>query len=369
MTRWPLLITCLAAHGCGGLDELERAPASNAGVPALKLLTYNVGLAHGAVALADERLPLLPGALEQTGADVVCLNEVWTDDDYESIQAGLQAAYPYSFRERTTDSSWPKLQCLPWTVYSLDKCVKASCTPKGISAEECVRGACKAKYDALSDGCKFCIAANAASPLNCVIWGAHDFAYEGRNGLALFSRYPISKATYTPFDTVMIKRGVITATIEGLRVQCTHMSSDLVVVPYPEDSAFAGWQEEQAAQVEVITRVAREGCTVLMGDLNTGPTVGTIKGEVPSTYEALQEAGYGEGWTAPRCTFCKENPLAGAPSDLWLDHVMYKDCPSWTPRYERVLDGAIQITPSEGDTLTTRTSDHYGLFVDLGATN
>jgi len=369
LTLAACLLTTVSA--CGGPAQPDAAwssrpfgNADQAAATGLRLVTYNAGLAHGVVALAEERAALLPSELEQTGADILCLNEVWNDDDYQSLRGALEGSYPYAFRQLTEDSSWATLQCLPWTVWRLDSCVKSSCTANGISAEECVRGPCKPRYDDLSDGCKICLAAHADSPLSCVLWGAKDFGFEGRNGLALLSKLPLEDAQYQEFDAAMVKRGAITATVNGTRVVCTHLSSDLVVVPYPEGGSFSSWREEQAAQIDQITP-ADGRCTVLMGDLNTGPAVADITAEVPASYQALRDRGWEEPWSAPRCTFCTENPLAGSPSDLWLDHVMFRGCADLgSPSYHRVMERTIEIAGGS-KSLSTRQSDHYGLGVDL----
>jgi endonuclease/exonuclease/phosphatase family metal-dependent hydrolase len=358
-----LLVTSLAA--CGVMSSEEEGSlrgSAGQGEDRLSILTYNTGLAHGAVALAAERRPLLAPALKATGADVLCLQEVWTDEDYQALAAELAEDYPHAFRERTEDDSWRKIQCNPWNVYWLDRCFKESCTPKGISAEECVASPCAAEYAKLSDGCKRCLAANTASPSSCAIWGAKAFVSDGRNGLALFSRLPIEEARYAAFDTILVKRGVITARVAGLTVQCTHLTSNLGAVPYPDDRPFAGWAEEQAAQLDVVDRAAgREpGCRVLSGDLNTGPAGQGFSSELRENYSALLDRGFVEPLLAPRCTWCADNPLASAKPPLWLDHIMFRDCPAMTVAYSRVLDHEVEVT-----SLKTRLSDHYGLKVEL----
>ncbi len=367
MRRFLALVLVLVLAGCGlAEDEAGLRGVAGQGTDRLSILTYNTGLAHGAVALAAERRPLLAPALRASKADVLCLQEVWTDEDYEALRGELAADYPYAFRERTEDDSWRKIQCNPWHVYWLDRCFKQSCTPKGISAEECVASPCAAEYAKLSDNCKRCLAANTASPSSCAIWGAKAFVSDGRNGLALFSRLPIEEARYAPFDTILVKRGVLTARIADLTVQCTHLTSNLGSVPYPDDRPFAGWTEEQAAQLANLDRAAgsQPGCRVLLGDLNTGPSAAGVSGELEENYAALLGAGFVEPIPAPRCTWCADNPLANAKPPLWLDHVMFRDCPAMSVAYKRVFDAPIQVSADDA-THTTRLSDHYGLQVEL----
>lgn len=328
---------------------------------ALTLATYNVGLAHGAVALAEQRMPHIVETLATSGADVLCLQEVWSDDDYEALAAALEAQYPFAFREKTEDSETNSFECNPIDVFQLDRCVKSECTANGISAFECVENQCAEDYEDLSDDCKLCLAANTTSPIKCTLVGAAEYAWDGRNGLAVFSRIPMDNTRYTAFDTALIKRGVLGATIAGNEIQCTHMTAALSAVPYPEDRAFDSWNAEHLGQVDTIAEAAPEGsCTILMGDLNSGPGAGDgVEPELPDSFARMAELGYEDLWQDPTCTFCAENPLVGH-ENRWIDHVMFRNCPDTDPTYERVFDHEIRVD-QDGTTLSTRVSDHYGV--------
>ncbi len=333
------------------------------------LVTYNAGLAHGAVALADERLPAVIDALAKTPADVLCLNEVWTDDDVEAVTRGLAHLYPYSFRKRTVDTSAKSAPCGVWNTVMLDRCVTSKCSDEGISAEECVApgGPCSARYGSLDDACKLCLAANTVGAWHCAAFGAKAYANKGRNGLLLLSRRPLKNAHYTPFETLLVKRGVITADIDGHTVQCTHMTSDLPVVPYPKNKGtFASWAEEHLAELDVIEGQQMPGrCTVLLGDLNAGLPTTTLQGELPENFLRFLDAGYVEPWDDERCTWCDDNPLAGSTVNKRFDHILLRDCPGDAVyHYQRVLDEPISLG-SGSDILTTRLSDHYGLKVTI----
>lgn len=337
----------------------------SASTTSYNIISYNAGLAHGAVALADERTPKIIEALRQATADVICLQEVWTDDDVEAVRRGLEQTYPHSFRERTVDTSEKTTPCGVMDAVNLDSCVSKECSPKGISAEECVApgGPCTASYASINNSCKLCLAANTAEGWRCAIFGAQAYANAGRNGLLLLSRRPLKRARYTPFDTLLVKRGVITAEIDGHTVQCTHMSSDLAVVPYPATGrTFADWQEEHLAQLSVIEAQSKRGrCTVLLGDLNAGLAGEGLADELPFNFVKILEAGFVEPWDTPECTWCDDNPLAGGTANRQLDHILLRDCPaSALTSYERVMDQPITVV-SEGNTLDTRLSDHYGL--------
>lgn len=332
-------------------------------------MTFNTGLAEGAVGFAKERQPLIIEELKKATAEVLCLQEVWADSDAQAIIDGLKAIFPHSFREKTEDTSTPKVRCELGAVLTLDGCVKTKCDPTGISASECVAdpALCKSDYDTLTDECKLCLAGNTANPTACALGGAKDFVYDGRNGLVLLSRYPMQDAKYTALSTELIKRGVITATIGKVNVQCNHMPANLGVVPYPTGKPYASWVEEHAGVADDVVKTApQSGCTVLMGDLNSGPAEGGLTGALEDNFKKFTTAGYQEPWSTPQCTSCKDNPLAGSEEDTWIDHVMFKGCStSATYTYKRVMDGEVTVTPSGGTPQKTRLSDHYGLQAEM----
>lgn len=348
-----------AAADAGGLDP--KGP--------LTFMTFNVGLIRGSVALAEQRQPQIIQALTTTTADVLCLNEVWENTDYAAIEAGLSATYPYHVREMTTDTSSASIKCPDLlAVVNLNACVQGMCAAQGISTSQCVASVCANQYAGLSDDCKICLAANTSAPASCAMGaGAKNFIFNGQNGVALFSKYPITASRYVPLEANLIAaRGVLTATIaDKVVVQCTHLSADLSpVVPYPTGKPSASFAEETRKQINVLGSLAsRSKCSILMGDLNTGPgnAGAMIDAEHADNFTAVTNLGFREDWTMPRCTFCNENPLAAPTPSSWIDHIMLKNCPNVTStQWERTFTAPITVT-SGGNQVRTRLSDHYGL--------
>lgn len=335
---------------------------------AVSLATFNTGLAYGAVPMSEQRVPAIANAIADSPADVICMQEVWTDDDVEAIRDAAADEFPYSFYERTEDDSKFWFSCNPINTYRLDRCVKQECTAHGISVFECVQDQCKEAYDRLPDDCKLCLAANTTAPWKCAVWGAPQYAWGGRNGLLLLSRQPIENPRYTPFDTLLIKRGVITADIGDYRVQCSHMTPNLESVPYPADHAFTSWAEEHRAQIELMAEAAGENqCTALLGDLNSGPEDARTVGELPDNFDAIQAAGYVDLWAEPVCTMCEDNPLCDS-DDIRIDHALFRNCsPYLAPQYQRIFDSPLRLTLEDGSPFEGRLSDHYGLMVTLPA--
>lgn len=346
-----------------GLGDRALADAPPAGPT--RIVTYNAGLAGGAVPYAGFRRPLIIEALKKLDADLLCLQEVWSDEDAQAVSDGIKAEFPYSFRQKTEDPSAAQVRCAdPNKVGLLVACRDAKCSPSGLSASACVTGPCKAEYDALTDACKLCLAGNTSSPIGCAVGGAKDFVYEGRNGLLLLSKRELKNPKYTAFDTVLIKRGVITASVGSLQVLCTHLPADFgATVPYPAGK-YTSWATEHAGTVDALVKTAASGCNVLLGDLNTGAAEGSLVGELPDNFKAFAAAGYSESWASTFCTWCKENPLTGSPDDRRIDHILFKGC-STSASNSRILDGEVSFEELPGKTVKTRLSDHYGVRAEL----
>lgn len=330
--------------------------------------TYNAGLAHGAVPFAAERVQPIGEALAESPADVMCLQEVWTDADAEAITEAVSGTFPHSFRHKTetTDHGWFACGTQLPSLLSMNSCVKEKCTPSGISAFECAADQCKPEWDALGDRCKLCLAANPLSPTTCAVGRASMFGQGGRNGLLLLSRTPIEKPSYMAFETFLIKRGVLRGDIQGLQVQCTHMTAQLDVVPYPSGGTFGSWREEHVAQIQQMAQQAGDRRTVMLGDLNAGPASPGVDAELPENYTKLLDADYRDTWTRDRvCTYCQDNPLVCSKPEgcgglsSRLDHVLLRSFANDIAlEFERFGDDPISVGGG-------RLSDHYGVTATL----
>jgi len=330
----------------------------------IKIASFNAGLVRGGVALVDERVPLIAPAIEKTGADVICLQEVWGDEDYEKIRASLADKYPHAFRQKTEEHGRRWFSCNPFKLNTLKGCVDSKCTPTGVSAEECVQNACKDEYSALSDRCMTCLAANTDSPTSC-IFVADEFVQGGRNGVALFSKYPITDARFIDFGSAMVHRGAIRATIEGKAIACTHLSSDLTTVPYPTGHYWHSWAEEQQSEIAtVVNALPSDGCRIAVGDMNSSPDNGGIRPEVPETLAGFTAKGF-KDWSSQICTWCPPpaNPLASGRETKVYDHVLLNGCGA-RAKYSRIMDQPVEVV-HDGQTLETRLSDHFGVMVEI----
>jgi len=343
---------------CGALLVGEQPGAGR-----VTFATFNAALIpeaaggrHGANGI-EERRREIGAALRDLGADVTCLQEVWRDRDYAALRDGLRETYPHSYRPPADPGPAPGLVCPLLRGWRLLGCVRR-CRAGGASIRACVDpgGSCAAPFSALDARCRLCLAANIDNPIACAIGGARSFVYGGSTGLVLLSRHPLKDAHFRPFRSTFIRRGVISAGVAGRRVLCTHLTSGLGVLSYPADGPHGDWEGEHRAQVDALLPLAG-GCTVLLGDLNAGPATRGLVAERAQTIARLRRHGFTATWARPRCTWCRDNPLATGSPDRWLDHVLVKDCPAAERRYERVLDR------SSGAVAGRTLSDHYGLLM------
>ena len=257
---WVLAAFALSAFGVSSCD--------NGGGHSIDVATFNAGLATGFVDYAPERTPLIGPAVSKLGADVICLEEVWEQPAIDQVLADTKAAYPYSYHEVTSgDTGSQAPACQASDTAALEQCVLDSCSdvqPSELGG--CALANCKDEFVGLPKDCGNCVAANignagkAASVQDAVdqIVGAcqtagNSYAYDGRNGLILLSRYPLSNKEFKRFDSYLNVRVALHAVVQdpGLGdtdVYCTHLTADLTDVPYAGD--FDSWGAEQAKEID-----------------------------------------------------------------------------------------------------------------------
>ena len=121
-----------AGHGDCCSDKADTCPGGAI------FATYNAGLAHGAVPFANERVQPLVDEIKESTADVLCMQEVWTDADADAISEGVKATFPHAFREKTKndDNDWFACGITQWTkLFTMNSCVSNKCTPRYTSAK------------------------------------------------------------------------------------------------------------------------------------------------------------------------------------------------------------------------------------------
>ncbi len=347
----------------------------------LRFTTYNMGLAHGYVPYATERLPELEEALQGLDADVLCLQEVWADEDIESVTQSAAAVYPESYLYDST-VEFEDIEDLPPAcddLTDLATCAMTHCSE--VPSDEmmtCVVMNCGDELMALEPDCMTCLGANIDLSFEdiiatCTSPGGPAVQYEGANGLMLLSRTELSNTEYTELDYFLIVRRVLYASTETalgpVHVFCTHLTAGLAELPY--NGEHESYEAEQMAQIQTLLAYVEEKAggepAVILGDFNTGPETDGVTAEFPDNYAALVAGGLLDPYleqNPDQCTWCAGNPLTGADTvDNIIDHTFFKDFGEDTTfEASRILDQNIEIEV-EGEPLETYLSDHYGVEV------
>ena len=357
--------------------------SASAEEPALVIDTYNVGLAHGFVDYASDRMPGIIGALQESEADVLCLQEAWEDADRRDIEDALADVFPHTRYTQTTQRKADESPaCRKKELFGEGRfvsCMQTDCA--GTSGDErtnCIIERCGPVLDELKSSnpqCANALMAQVGKSAPAALWAimrpirkAGLYAYGGSNGLMILSREPLAEVGVLDFsDIATLNRRqalyVDVAWDEGTtRVYCTHLSADLSeIAPYP--GSFASWGEENAAQIDALLQHA-EGLesVALVGDFNCGLEGTGLAGELSESCMKILDASYLDPVVelGGRCTWCLDNHLnAGDEYESLIDHIFTRGL---TPiSAERSYTQALDI----GDGITTSLSDHYGYRVTV----
>ena len=359
----PSLLLCALLAACGG--KADDTSGTDGAAP-LAVATWNVGLAYGFVPYSPERAPQVYEAVAALDADVVCLDEVWTQADIAAIQAAAASTFPYSAVEFTQEEgATGEPACTAEEAEPLRVCAEANCTGSD-DLTSCVLSYCAEEFGALSDECTACAAANVglndvAAIIEVCTSGSGTMSWGGHNGLLLLSRQELVDPSYQSFDSWLVQRGVLGATVGGVEVTCTHIAAELSVPAYG-GTVYGSYGEENAAQLSgaLAFLEARPGeRKVLLGDLNVGPAVGSLEGELADNWALTA------GWSdpnvegdAPFCTWCAENVLTGSSGDRAIDHVLVSGLSASSP--SRISDAPITVSGADGE-VSVFLSDHFGM--------
>lgn len=376
----------IVAASCEGDDDDDDDNDDDDSAPQThSFTTYNTGLAHGYVDLADERLPVLLETLPQADFDVLCLQEVWSDEDINAVLNAASTAFSGSLRYDTTgdfegdddDDDEPPCDDLSelQTCAENNECVDDD----GYVDIECAFAFCLDEINALAPDCFNCLASNIDKPLTeiietCTTTGGNNLAYGASNGLILLSNLELSGTDHLQLDFFFTVRIVLYAkalTDAGpVHLFCTHLTADIsATVEYTGD--YGSYEEEQALQIDAllayIEQKAGDEPAVLLGDLNTGPATETLDGEFPDNYDLLVDGGLVDPYLEKlpdTCTWCASNDLTGGDKSSIIDHVLFWNFPAdaaYAPA--RIYDDPITVTVDEQEQ-ETYLSDHFGATVE-----
>jgi endonuclease/exonuclease/phosphatase family metal-dependent hydrolase len=372
--------------GCSERDGSEQS----------RVATFNLGLAFGYVPEATARVDPIIDALEASAFDLVCLQELWVDQNEDGewttevidrVLQGVAGTYPHAYWSRTrVPDDAPEVGCSIEEADMLLACAEPACghePPDNLA--NCVLANCGEEFEATSSPCQTCMVTNLGQPLEDIVEACRGVTrggvvYDGHNGLAIISKHPLESTGIIELDYTLTARSVLHATVDlpgagPTDVYCTHIAADLTgEIAYPEGGSFSSFGEENAAQTEVILEHAEQASAsnvALFGDFNHGPALGSYRAELPENYQMVIDAGFESPLTQldpARCTFCDDNLLLDRTGSggKAIDHIYLRldDGVGWQDA-GIIYDDPLEVTGASGEPRQVHLSDHYGFALTL----
>jgi endonuclease/exonuclease/phosphatase family metal-dependent hydrolase len=382
--RLSLAVLALALVACDS-DDGKPDPLAD---KTRAFVTYNLGLATGYVDYAAERRPHLVNLINALDADVLCLQEVWTQADVDAVIAGTSANFPYNHYAMLEDKTTGPPACGDTESEPLLACIDAEC--QGVASSEiagCVLSKCRTEFDALSTECRSCLVANIGKEITEIVAickaGSPKFTYDGANGLLVLSRAKIENPRHDKIDSTLVQRSVLGVTVElpvlgKVAFACTHIAADLTSSGVPYTGPYTNWEGENKFQAEKVRDFmasygAGAALRVATGDYNSGPPFPPdVAAEIPAAgFAVMSDAGYlaypsavGDA-SGQFCTFCAANTLVSDDStSVQIDHVFVSAVPAGhSAKVSRVGPDIITVTRQDGSTVATHPSDHFGVVL------
>jgi endonuclease/exonuclease/phosphatase family metal-dependent hydrolase len=377
-----LLALCGAA-GCTSDDCDQARPVG--------LATFNLGLAAGDVDYVRERVQPVADALAAADLDVLCVQEVWDSDDWLTLVEAAGDALPNHLR--TDPLADCASGCTAADTDPVRQCADPYCAGQtGELYLTCAYDNCPDEVNqlgAVNSACLSCLLSEAgddpdATPDELVEHcsgasgqGDNAYLYDCAYDTGLLTRGTILAEDSLPLDSFMVASAVEYARIDTgsgeLDVFCAHLQSEMGFEYGGEHESYEEEQYHQISQLLGFISARSDGSrpVVLMGDLNTGPTIPAdgLVGEWPSHYRRLLDAGFSNPYQEQgntRCTLCPESSFRSDDSDPRLiDHILVQGARS-DLAVTRFMNETITIEPSGGDPVETHYSDHFGLKATLG---
>jgi endonuclease/exonuclease/phosphatase family metal-dependent hydrolase len=312
--------------------------------------------------------------------DVICLQELWLQQDVLDIISAAQSQFPYShrFSSNNVQQTVPApCETVPFMAYL--SCVNASCLQhfsQGLGAViACAAVACQTQLSSLSQTCINCQILLDSTGVNstnldefylkgCLSHPTVDFTTT--SGLLLLSKYLLkNKRVHTYHDSVLLAaRGYLAAEIEGLgQLACTHLSTDFPAYFGPPE--FSTYEQLNANETkQLLLQFPPDISPILMGDFNHGPGGGGLIAEYEANYQILIDAGFISPYVreSGKCTWCTGNVLTESdPNPNLIDHIYVRNGTT-VLGVKRVFDNTKAVNVSQR---RVPLSDHYGVQITL----
>lgn len=378
------LVSVLAVSAMVGAS----ACGDDGGASKVSIVTYNIGLATGFVDYAPQRTPIVVELVSNLDADVVCLQEVWTQEDIDLVIDGAKGAFPHSHHVFLEDTTLGPPACTATESDPLRDCVDEFCaeTPASEIAG-CALEFCRPEFASLSADCTSCVVANIGKEVEEILsicqTSSQKYAYGGHSGLVLLSKHPLSQLSHEKLSSTNVQRAVLGARVDlpvlgDTAVVCTHLAADLTGAGVPYNGPHTSWAGENTVQAEAAldfadTLGAGAKVRVLFGDMNSGPAIGeAVVAEIPgASYQTFLDAGYvdfptaGQGDAATACTYCDANSLVKSGGNVQIDRVVLSALPKKATAKVDLVGTQTVTIQAGGSDVTTHPSDHFGVRLVL----
>lgn len=423
MLRTILVVVALAAVvGCSNSDDTGGGgTAGGGGEVSVVVETFNLALAGAFIPFEEERRQPLADAIAAAEADLLCLQEVWTQADKDMIADAAADNYPHIAQffnnletplDDPTDQNGeipppptgppcPDTEAEPGVTIqdqmntAID-CVRDNCsTIPGddngqTTSTECAEEECFAEVAALILGsaqqqeCYACLVTQLPTSTfaeirsSCPADPNQNIAFEGQNGVMILSKHPLSNENDWVIPGTWNRRVILSARAaldggQSLDVYCNHLTPIFNGAAFPYTGEYgnglrgaAGWEAEQRLQaqklIDYVETTSGETPAVIMGDMNAGRAFPDrdIVAEGEATLDLLESvfpAAYAPDYE-PQCTFCDTNPITDTDASVWIDHILlYNLTSEAVTATERTFDE--NVVPVE-DALVPL-SDHFGV--------
>jgi endonuclease/exonuclease/phosphatase family metal-dependent hydrolase len=393
------VLTFLTACSSGGNNN-NNDKEKTVKTESLTITSYNVGLALNFVPFTNERLVVNEELLADYDNDVVCLQEIWLEEQVEAITDAMSDTYPEIYTVPPEQIFSEDAACSNDDLDGLVQCLDAQCPGlTGADLVSCVPVQCSDPLFQLPPVCLDAVIGSVGIPdvtvddvIEAVTQPAGKFAFGGALGLILASKYPLEAREFQDFieDSTSNHRGALYAEItlndQAHVVGCTHPTANLSI-DYPPSGRHDSWEGEnrfmQEQMIAFANDKAGENPILFAGDFNC--SIANASNGVGADFAENCQLWLLDGFSDPAadelpCTYCdSENLILEAdPGDvienLLLDHIFIKNMVTTKPIVaDRVFDDPVSIEattpPSElqpaDSPMMTHPSDHFGAELEL----
>ena len=164
ITNLSLILLCGFATTSGCCEDDSPAPEQEE-PGEFTIATYNTGLAPGDVDYSSQRAPLVAEALAEQQIDLLCVQEVWQEQDWDELVSATASRFPNTVRLAPIEQCQKPI-CASLQFEPLQQCVQSNCPDlTGEELANCALADCSEAVAVLETGCADCLIAQIANDI------------------------------------------------------------------------------------------------------------------------------------------------------------------------------------------------------------